>query len=88
MLNDIRDMVDDYFKAKNLRVEEVMHNGKSYQKLIKIGPTPAKPNSPTLQKNKLTSPPASPQLLKSPFVPQSEYNNFVSDDSSGKASRE
>ena len=60
MMGDIREMVDDYFKAKNLKVEEYEWMGKLYHKLIKLNPTPAKPNSPTIQKKKLTSPPASP----------------------------
>ena len=88
MLNDIPDMVEDYFKAQNLTVEEVMYKEESYQKLTKIRPTPAKPNSPAIIKKKLTPPPAPLEELKSPFVASSDYNNYISDDSSKKASRE
>ena len=89
MLNDIPDMVQEYFEEMDLRVEEIEHCGKPYQKLVKTVPSPDKPNSPVIAKKKLSPLPLSPKMVqKSPIAPVVGFHNYDSDDSSALQSKE
>ena len=44
MINDIPQMVEDYFREKNFQVIEVEHNGRVFHKLVRIiSPTKGSP---------------------------------------------